>query len=86
MDDLVLVIVGFKPSREYMLGETGLLLIKVYGDDREIKGHLALNLPEQVQHRIAVFAPRQASHNSVTWLDQSVVKRCLGHHLEQSPL
>jgi len=47
-------------------------LVEVHRDELKIERDPPLNLPEEVQHHIAVFAARHSDHDPVSRLDQVV--------------
>src|SRR5205085_6922352 len=60
-------------ARQNLCGKTGLLLIEVDGDDLEGKRRTILEREQNVQERVAVFAPREAYHHPVALFDQAEV-------------
>ena len=64
-DDLILNADAFQILRQNMFRETWLLLIEVHRHQAEANGRALLQIAQNFQHGIAVFAAREANHNPV---------------------
>ena len=59
-----------------MLGESRLLLIQVNRYELKLNRRIFLQIHKDVQHRVGIFAPREAYHNSIAFLNHTVI--CYG--------
>ncbi|MDF9894892.1 UNVERIFIED_ORG: hypothetical protein OKW25_004039 [Pseudomonas vranovensis] len=69
LDDVVLDAEGFQVSRQHVLGEARLLLVHVHRDDVELDRRHFLQVQQNIEHGVAVFAAGQADHDLVTVFD-----------------
>ncbi len=56
-----------------MLGKTGLLLIKIHRDQFEVHGGTGLQVHQDVQHGVGIFATGETNHHPVTVFDHVVI-------------
>ena len=68
-----------KVGRQDFLRKTGLFLIQVHGNEVKIDRGTFLEIHQNIQHRIGVFAPRQADHDAVALFNHVVVFNGLAH-------
>ena len=67
-----------------VVGKTGLLLVQVDGNQLEVDGRARLQLEQNVQHGVAVFATRHANHDLVAFLDHVEVHNRAAHLTAQA--
>ncbi|MNT13865.1 hypothetical protein D3C72_1488470 [compost metagenome] len=70
--------------RQHMLGETGLLLVKVDGYEVELDRCAGAQLHQDVEQGVAVLAAGHADHHLVAVLDHVVVANGAGHFAAQA--
>lgn len=66
---MVLDAQGRKVGRQDVLGEAWLLLVHVDRDDVELDRRHFLQVQQNIEHGVAVFAARQADHDLVALFD-----------------
>ncbi|MNZ79357.1 hypothetical protein D3C78_979580 [compost metagenome] len=69
LDDVVLDAQALEVGRQYVLGEARLLLVHVHRDDLELDRRHFLQVQQNIEHGVAVFAAGQADHDLVTVFD-----------------
>ncbi|MNN01899.1 hypothetical protein D3C81_1145330 [compost metagenome] len=69
LNDVILDAQGLEISRQHVLRKTGLLLVHVHRDDLELDRRHFLQVQQNIEHGVAVFAAGQADHDLVTVFD-----------------
>ena len=62
-----------------MLWKTGLFLIQVYRNKFEVDRSIMLQILQNLQHSIGIFATRQTDHNLVAIFNHIEVMDCPAH-------
>ena len=75
---------GRQVFRQHVFGETGLLLVKVHSHQLEINRRGCLQLAQNVQQRIAVFATGKADHDFVAVFNHLEIVDRIAHRVAQA--
>ena len=86
LDDVILDITGIEVVRQHVGREARLFLIHVDGNQFELDRRVVLQALQQVEHRAAVLAARQAGHDPIAGLDHAVVADGAAHVASQALL
>ena len=82
-DDAVRHIARLQIFGQHVFGKIGLLLVEIHSQDVEFDGRAALDIEQQIEQRVAVFAARETDHDAVAILDHREIFDRTTHLFEQ---